>query len=170
MRHVQPVRKAFRAASRSASVRSMWRLLIPVLLLSSAVAQSSIDSTEYQARRRAAMEKVPDGINALHSVSGLKHWDESGSHQDSSFFAFTGLANARGAILVLDGTEGKSWLFVMPRPKMFGPEFGSDLGAQMRPSWILVRRRRVLSRSTTLFRGTNLSPSSIRGARVTRSW
>ena len=108
-------------------MRCMWRLLIPLLFLSSAVAQSSIDSTEYQARRRAAMEKVPDGIIALHSVSGLKHWDESGSHQDASFFAFTGLANARGAILVLDGTEGKSWLFVMPRLKMFGPEFGSDL-------------------------------------------
>ncbi|MGC2112838.1 MAG: M24 family metallopeptidase [Candidatus Korobacteraceae bacterium] len=105
----------------------MWRILIPLLFLTSAVAQSSIDSTEYQARRRAAIEKIPDGIIALHSISGLKRWEESGSHQDASFFAFTGLANARGAILVLDGTEGKSWLFVMPRPKMAGPEFGSDL-------------------------------------------
>jgi Xaa-Pro aminopeptidase len=69
------------------------------------------------------MEKIPDGMIALHSVSGLKHWDESGFHQDASFYAFTGLANAHGAILVLDGTEGKSWLFVMRRPG----NFGSDL-------------------------------------------
>ena len=69
------------------------------------------------------MEKIPDGMIVLHSVSGLKHWDESGFHQDASFYAFTGLANAHGAILVLDGTEGKSWLFVMRRPG----NFGSDL-------------------------------------------
>ena len=68
------------------------------------------------------MEKIPDGMIALHSVSGLKHWDESGFHQDASFYAFTGLANAHGAILVLDGTEGKSWLFVMPRPGTFGSD------------------------------------------------
>jgi Xaa-Pro aminopeptidase len=68
------------------------------------------------------MEKVPDGMIALHSVSGLKHWDESGSHQDASFYAFTGLTNARGAILVLDGTEGKSWLFVLRRAGAFGSD------------------------------------------------
>ncbi len=68
------------------------------------------------------MEKIPDGIIALHSVSGLKRWDESGFHQDASFYAFTGLANAHGAILVLDGTEGTSWLFVMRRSRPFGPD------------------------------------------------
>jgi hypothetical protein len=36
-----------------------------LLLLSCADAQSSIDSAEYQARRRAAMEKIPDGIVVL---------------------------------------------------------------------------------------------------------
>jgi len=97
------------------------RLLIPLFCLSCAAGQPSIDSTEYLARRQAAMKKIPDGIIALHSVSGLKHWDESGFHQDASFYAFTGLANAHG-ILVLDGTEGKSWLFVMRRPGRFGAD------------------------------------------------
>jgi Xaa-Pro aminopeptidase len=100
----------------------VWRFLIPLLIWSGASAQPSIDSSEYQARRRAAMEKIPDGMIALHSVSGLKHWDETGFHQDASFYAFTGLANAHGAILILDGTEGKSWLFVMPRPGRFGSD------------------------------------------------
>jgi Xaa-Pro aminopeptidase len=111
---------------------SIRHLLIPLLFLSCAaaqpsIAQPSIDSTEYQARRRTVMEKIPDGMIVLHSVSGLKRWEESGSHQDASFYAFTGLANARGAILVLDGTEGKSWLFVVARSGLFGPDFGSDL-------------------------------------------
>jgi Xaa-Pro aminopeptidase len=61
------------------------------------------------------MQKIPDGMIALHSVSGLKHWDESGFHQDASFFAFTGLPNLRNAILVLDGTDGQTWLFMMRR-------------------------------------------------------
>jgi Xaa-Pro aminopeptidase len=98
----------------------MWRLLIPLLLLSYASAQTSIDSTEYQARRRAVMEKIPDGIIVLRAFSALKHWDESGFHQDASFYYFTGLANLHGAILALDGTKKESWLFVSPRLGPFG--------------------------------------------------
>jgi len=68
------------------------------------------------------MEKIPDGMVALHSVSGLKRWDESGFHQDASFYAFTGLPNMLGAILVLDGTSGQSWLFAMPHSGTFGAD------------------------------------------------
>jgi Xaa-Pro aminopeptidase len=100
----------------------MWRLLIPLLCWSCASAQVSIDSTEYQARRRAAIEKIPDGIILLRAFSGLKHWDESGFHQDASFYYFTGLANLHGAILALDGTQKESWLFVAPRSGSFGED------------------------------------------------
>jgi Xaa-Pro aminopeptidase len=99
----------------------MWRLLIPLLFLTCAFAQS-IDPAEYQSRRRAAMEKVPDGIILLRGFSGLKHWDESGFHQDASFYYFTGLANLHGAILALDGTQKESWLFVSPRLGSFGSD------------------------------------------------
>src|SRR5580698_1794212 len=98
----------------------MWRFLIPILLLSHASAQTPIDSTEYQMRRRAVMEKIPDGIIVLRAFSALKHWDESGFHQDASFYYFTGLANLHGAILALDGTQKESWLFVSPRLGSFG--------------------------------------------------
>jgi Xaa-Pro aminopeptidase len=97
----------------------MWRLLIPLFLLSCVFTQS-IDSTEYQVRRRAAIEKIPDGIVVLRAFSGMKHWDESGFHQDASFYYFTGLANLHGAILALDGTQKESWLFVSPRLGSFG--------------------------------------------------
>ena len=99
----------------------MWRLLIPLLFSSYAFAQS-IDSAEYQARRLAAMEKIPDGIVVLRAFSGMKHWDESGFHQDASFYYFTGLGNLHGAILALDGTQKESWLFVSPRLGSFGAE------------------------------------------------
>ena len=62
------------------------------------------------------MEKIPDGIIVLRAFSALKHWDESGFHQDASFYYFTGLANLHGAILALDGAQKESWLFVSPRP------------------------------------------------------
>jgi len=103
-------------------VPSMWRLVIPLLLLSWASAQTSIDSAEYQARRRAVMEKIPDGIIVLRSFSTMKHWDESGFHQDASFYYFTGLANLHGAILALDGTQKESWLFVSPGLGSFGAD------------------------------------------------
>jgi len=86
-------------------------------------AQTAFEATEFQARRTAALEKVPDGIILLRAYSGLKRWDESGFHQDSSFYYFTGLANAHAAILLLDGQQKESWLFVAPRQ---GP-FGADL-------------------------------------------
>jgi Xaa-Pro aminopeptidase len=111
----------------------MGRLLVLTLLFPVyASAQPAIDSTEYQARRRAATERVTDGMVALHAGSGLKHWDESGFHQDATFYAFTGLTNAHNAILVLDGTEGKSWLFVQPPPSA-GTDFGGFDSARINP-------------------------------------
>ena len=46
-----------------------------------AFGQSGIDVPEFQARRRAGLEKVPDGIILLRTAWGLKRWDESGFHQ-----------------------------------------------------------------------------------------
>jgi Xaa-Pro aminopeptidase len=106
----------------------MRRLSIFLLWLPCALAQPTINSAEYQSRRRAALDKIPDGIIALHSVAGFKRWDESGLHQDASFYAFTGLTNARDAILVLDGTEGKSWLFTIVPPRPFATDLrGTDV-------------------------------------------
>jgi len=84
--------------------------------------QTQFNSSEFQARRKAALEKASNGIILLRSFSGLKHWDESGFHQDSSFYYFTGLANVHGAILVLDGSQKESWLFVAPRRGSFGSD------------------------------------------------
>ena len=96
-------------------------ILSLILLLTPAASsgQTPFDPSEFQARRKAALEKVPDGIILLRSFSGLKHWDESGFHQDSSLYYFTGLANVHATILVLDGNQKESWLFVAPRRGSF---------------------------------------------------
>src|ERR1700735_5731544 len=113
-----------------------------------AFGQTSIDTPEFHARRKAALEKVPDGIVLLRSSWGLKHWDESGFHQDPSFYYFTGLANAHGAILALDGTKKESWLFISPRipigadlqglDSVFldaGPQTEKELGMEPGAAW-----------------------------------
>ena len=81
-------------------------------------AQSPIDPTS--TRPATGALESSDGIILLRASSGLKHWDESGFHQDASFYYFTGLANLHGAILALDGTQNESWLFIPPRPGSFG--------------------------------------------------
>lgn len=93
-----------------------------MMVVVSASAQTDFDPAELQARRKAAIEKIPDGIFLLHSYSGLKHWEESGFHQDSSFYYFTGLINAHGAILALDGQQKEAWLFVPPRQGSMGAD------------------------------------------------
>ncbi|HEV2687551.1 MAG TPA: aminopeptidase P N-terminal domain-containing protein [Bryobacteraceae bacterium] len=95
-----------------------------LILMASLVAsgQAPFSASDLDARRKALLEKVADGIVLLRSYSGLKHWDESGFHQDSSFYYFTGLANAHAAILALDGQQKQSWLFVAPRQGSLGSD------------------------------------------------
>jgi len=101
---------------------SFCMFLLPLVAGLTGSAQTSFESPEFQTRRKAALEKVPDGIILLRSAWGLKRWDESGFHQDPSFYYFTGLPNAHGAILALDGERRESWLFVSPRGNL-----GADL-------------------------------------------
>jgi Xaa-Pro aminopeptidase len=89
--------------------------LILFLILSTlplAARAQQLDLAELQVRRHNAMEKIPDGIVLIHSTSGFKHWDEFGFHQDPNFYYFTGLPNALGAVLAIDGTSKESWLFL----------------------------------------------------------
>jgi Xaa-Pro aminopeptidase len=107
---------------------AMWQRLAVLLFVASMMralvssAQTAFDPMEFQTRRKSAVEKIPDGIILLRSYSGLKHWDESGFHQDSSFYYFTGLGNIHGAILALDGQQKESWLFVAPRQGSLGSD------------------------------------------------
>src|SRR5713101_7417385 len=63
-------------------------VLLILLLPTNGLAQFS--PSEIRGRRQAALSKVPDGILLLHSLDGLKHWEEPGFHQDANFYYFTG--------------------------------------------------------------------------------
>ena len=113
------VKKSY--SNRSAAGAYVFGLIL-LIAPAASFGQTQFDPLELQARRKAALEKARDSIILLRSFSGLKHWDESGFHQDSSFYYFTGLANVHGAILVLDGNQRESWLFVARRRGSFGSD------------------------------------------------
>jgi Xaa-Pro aminopeptidase len=75
---------------------------------------ASIPPADFQSRRRAAMDRLADGIVLLHANAGMKRWDEAYFQQDTDFYYFTGLRNAQSAILAIDGGVKESWLFVPP--------------------------------------------------------
>jgi Xaa-Pro aminopeptidase len=73
----------------------------------SAVAQTNVQLP----RRQRAANEFHDGVLLLHANSTLD-LNGDGFHQDPYFYYFTGLENTIGAILVIDGKTGESWLFL----------------------------------------------------------
>lgn len=82
--------------------------------------EPAVEGDEHGARRERAMARLDDGILLLHARSGPKTEDQPRFNQDASFFYFTGLSAAPGAILALDGRRDEAWLFVAPSPMSFG--------------------------------------------------
>ena len=79
------------------------------------LAAPGFPASEYQARRAAVMQKLPDGILLLHANTSLFSIDQiasNGFHQDPTFYYFTGLPNVLSAILAIDGRKKETWLFV----------------------------------------------------------
>jgi Xaa-Pro aminopeptidase len=60
------------------------------------------------------MRRTPDGILLLPSSAALVFPTDflHGFQQRPNFFYFTGLANAAGAVLAIDGPQKEAWLFV----------------------------------------------------------
>jgi hypothetical protein len=81
-----------------ARFRYLWfYLAIP------AVGFGQTGAAAFQTRRQTAAEKAAGGVILPHANSGMKHWEEAGFHQDPNFYYFTGLRNAQGTILAMDG-------------------------------------------------------------------
>src|SRR2546421_643009 len=90
--------------------------LLACMLVSLPPAAQAADAVELARRRRALMEKAPDGLVLLRSSSAMT-WEASSFRQDPSFYFFTGLANAHQAILAMDGVTKEAWLFAGPAPE-----------------------------------------------------
>ncbi len=93
----------------------------------------TIPVEEFRQRRHAMLEQIPDGLLLLHARSVLVSELELYGHgfqQNPSFLYFTGLASVLNAILVLDGVNHESWLFV---PTSMRGLAGSFKAAQVKP-------------------------------------
>jgi Xaa-Pro aminopeptidase len=99
--------------------------LAPVVLLAfaaigatEAAAQSSAPDSfaEFQARRQRVLDRLPRALLFVPSRSTAKADDQHGFIQEPDFYYLTGLADAIGAVLLLDGPRRESWLFVPREP------------------------------------------------------
>lgn len=86
----------------------------------SALGAQVIPKEEYEARRSALMDRLPDGIVLLHANPAAKAMEQPAWIQDASFLYFTGLVNQPGAILAVDGVRRESHIFGAPAPESFG--------------------------------------------------
>ena len=131
------------------------RTLIAVFLAApTQLAAQRIPDGEYVERRRALMERLPDGITLLHAEARDKPELQPSFIQNASFFYFTGLGGVPNAVLAIDAPRREARLFVPPQPRAFGfpvdgvvPEASSNttLGLTQIVSWDslvpYVRRR-----------------------------
>jgi Xaa-Pro aminopeptidase len=84
------------------------------------LAAQDIPRGEYADRRRALMERLPDGITLLHASPREKPESEPGFIQSASFFYLTGLGGVPNAVLAVDAPRREARLFVPPAPRAFG--------------------------------------------------
>ena len=75
---------------------------------------------EYAARREVVLETLSDGVLLLQARPVEKGMEQWGFVQDPTFLYYSGLAEAPGAILALDGPAGEAHLFLPPPPSSFG--------------------------------------------------
>lgn len=98
----------------------IWNGLLLAGVLAASVQAQPLPTSEYAARRAAAMESLPDGLLLLHARTGPKAMEQPGWVQEATFYYFTGLLNLPDAVLVLDGPRREAHLFVPGDPQSFG--------------------------------------------------
>lgn len=89
--------------------------LVLAIVLIGGTCLSASENTVARERRQRAAAAFPDGILLFHANSELDGTAD-GFRQDPLFYYFTGLENTVGAILVIEGRSGESWLFLPSNP------------------------------------------------------
>jgi Xaa-Pro aminopeptidase len=105
-------------------------LILQVLTLGvsgSAQPNPSAPIATFRTRRDLAMQAAADAIILIRSRPSVMTLNEVAFRQDPTFYYLTGLANAVGALLVLDARRHESWLFV-PEPGQLGPSLHAPYG------------------------------------------
>ncbi|HEY7566561.1 MAG TPA: aminopeptidase P N-terminal domain-containing protein [Gemmatimonadaceae bacterium] len=102
------------------SFRATLRIAIALSTLPALATPQDIPTSEYAARRRALMERIPDGIALIHAATNGKTLLEPSFVQAATFFYFTGDFGSPSAILAIDGAAKQTHLFVPPALTAFG--------------------------------------------------
>src|SRR5215831_11376090 len=93
--------------------RGVW-VLLTVLIGSTCVLAENAETRD---RRQRAATAFHDGILLVHAKSQLDSTAD-GFRQDPYFYYFSGLQNTVGALFVIDGKSGESWLFLPSKPPL----------------------------------------------------
>jgi Xaa-Pro aminopeptidase len=103
--------------------------VIVALAIGDMAAQESspAQAAVYRARREQAMHAAPDSILLVRARPSVMTEYEEAFRQVPAFYYLTGLGNAVGALLALDGRKHEAWLFVPDSGRL--PGFGAAMHA-----------------------------------------
>ena len=144
-------------------IPSIRRSSVLLVVAPLSLAAQDIPRGEYADRRRALMDRLPDGITLLHATPREKPESEPGFIQNASFFYLTGLSGVPNAVLAIDAPRHEVRLFVPPTPRAFGfvvdgvvpePSSAATLGLTQIVSWdslVPFIRRRLSDGVKTLY-------------------
>jgi Xaa-Pro aminopeptidase len=122
---------------------ALMRIPVPILLLVFFVSSHAWggDKSVTQDRLHRAAAAFSDGILLIHANSEVD-FVADGFRQEPYFYYFTGLENARGAILAVVGKSGESWIFLPPQQNLdhqpnehIGPDAARELGVDHVVDW-----------------------------------
>jgi Xaa-Pro aminopeptidase len=88
--------------------RTVFAVLVTVLLAALTLSASYFDKSEYAIRRKKLMEKIPDGVAIILGAQLRVTYNEH--YQNNDFMYFTGV-EIPNAILLIDGVKKESTLF-----------------------------------------------------------
>ena len=78
-----------------------------------------VPSGDFPARRAKVAASLPHAVVVVPSRFEPKAEDQHGFRQNPDFYYLTGLGNAPGMVLLIDGPRQRSILFVGPVPDVF---------------------------------------------------
>jgi Xaa-Pro aminopeptidase len=130
----QPYRKVRAGDAAARGVDAVWNRDRPF-----PVRAFEVPLEEVRRRRARVIELQADGLTIYRSRSTVKTYEQHAFLQQPEFYYFTGLHNAMGAILLIDGPRREATLFVAPSNEL-DLWWTAARGAAIEPSTATARQ------------------------------